>query len=415
MTVLENKIPEYIDDILSAEYQRVLVEKLRIHYQFSFDEKRSIQDALENIYYGKLGLHDLVGFLQKNIISVKIDINKLAMDIAGMCILPAEEYLKGQGQDVTAYIVSLGGNPSTYQKYVDTMKRAIEEEKAGTYDHDSYMNEDQKIAPAPSVIDEEERESVSIADLMPDERAAALKDFLENNLALILAPSSAATLNDINTALILTLGSNQENREDIIKIITNSKQLIGSKMIIDEGREVPQTGAAWLKDFNKIIGANHFEALMIARFLIESPSAKRLPEEEKQLLRNYLTLYHNIIAFPEPFLNLPVERWHVIPTVTEAIEKEAFKDYEEVPRQQKPASFVQKQTAKPITSPKATVPSRIESVVRTQKSVVPTMPDPQAIVEDSSELMNLKNMLLQYPSGSLERQAIEEEIKKLNN
>jgi hypothetical protein len=37
----------------------------------------------------------------------------------------------------------------------------------------------------------------------------------------------------------------------------------------------------------------------------------------------------------------------------------------------------------------------------------------QSNKEPLDELLNLKNMLLQYPPDSLERQAIEEEIKKI--
>jgi hypothetical protein len=413
VTMIQNqkKIPVEVEDLVYADYQKALSSRLRRSYKLSFDDQDRMEDGIFKIIKGQLFLKDFLTYLKDNIKTPHIDFQNLAKDITGTRLLVIKDYLKSQGQDVEAFIQSLGGNAETYKKYIITAHQALAEEKNGTYDHDSYLYEIKKKEVHPPQVEKDETETISELELTPEERLSSLESFLSDQLVNILQSEGGETIESINHALLLTIEENKEYHQRIIKILSDNKMIIGQKPLIINGNSLPQTASNWLQDIHVFVNGEQLDSLLLAKYMNDSPNTKLLGEPDKSLLHRFLLFYQNILLFPKSFSSLPPEEWNLIPTISKPSES---------------LSFAQQSNDLPITSIKAKVTS-ITPLVKQKEVKVPfkavsfeklkpVTPTPQTNqhINDSPELLSLKNLLLQYPVDSLERKAIEEEIKNLS-
>ncbi len=394
-TTISN-LPAPIQDIVLAEYQRVLSAKIRRAYHLSFEEKAFIENTVEDLFLGKVKISDLEVLLQKNITTKNIDIKKLASDIIGLRLYIATPFFKQQGQDIEVFLNARGGITEEYKNNAQTMKKAIAEEKAGTYDHDSYLY---PFIEKPKITEKEADPTLSqfdSDDLLPEEqRMARLENFFTEGIADALDLPSGELLEELNDELIVLLPDHPELQKNLKEKLSSGLFKIGTDNIVFEERPLAPTAANWLKEFFSVAGADSFDTLSIAKYIISSANAKKLSEEEQTKLRRFLTLYHNIHFFPTPFTAIPVDKWEIIPGARTTAAIPETKTLEKRTIETK---------APAIKQPKWSVP---------QSTAVPVVKDTTSPGPKSAELIELEKMRDQYAVGSLERSAIEEEIKHL--
>lgn len=422
------KLPASIQKIILSDFQRIISFEIGKIYNLSGSKISLINNLVYNIYFGEEKIYNLLPTIQ-HITGVDGETaKKVTADIIGKKLLIAKSFFSEKGEDIVSSLQVLGSNESIYSKDVEIAQQALKEEENSTYDHYIYLYRNQAEKSVIKKMDSSEDNSESEPNL--EDRFLALKGFFENNLLLTLAADTSPTLEEINESLILVLGDKPELNLEIEKIIEENKAIIGAQIVLAENQQVPPTVSNWIKDFNKINGTRNFDALEIAHYFIESKNARALSEKDRLMLRRLLLLYRNIKYFHEIFSNQPVEQWTIIPTVRPEQEIKFLETELIIPKQ----NSTQKSTT-PVIKPQPVItpiktktiikPSNLKPVSKPVTPIVkneakmattnnPTITKIKAISEKpSDELLALKNMLLQYPPNSLERQAIEDEIRKL--
>jgi hypothetical protein len=185
----------------------------------------------------------------------------------------------------------------------------------------------------------------------------------------------------VNRQLFFILAQDLEFRKVLVQSLYENTELISANNITVDGEDLKPTINNWLKDFISRYGGNASDSVSVSAFLINSDNAKKLSNEERDKLGKIIKTYINLKFFPDsmPSDDNEDDDWQIIP-------------YEPVYAE---ASVGDAEPA--ITKPE------VAPIVNNQP------------VDDDTNILELKNMLLQYPEGSLERTAIEEEIKNLQN
>lgn len=189
-----------------------------------------------------------------------------------------------------------------------------------------------------------------------------IKNIFEGQLSGVIRGNG--DVKGINEKILLILSvSNELSQEDLVKMLFTNQEKLTSKEFILDGKKQEPTISNWLKDFIKNNGGSIFDNLTLSQYLAKSENAKKIDVEEKRLLHKLLILYRNLKFFPESMGKTPTEEWEIVPL-----------DDEE----------------KPV-----------------RKNI--------KIGGEDERVVELRNLLEQYEPGSIERRAIEEELRKLNH
>lgn len=263
----------------------------------------------------------------------------------------------------------------------------------------------------------------------------------------------------INQRLFFILARDENFHIQLERALYENQEVVTSNIVSINGENVKGTVANWLKDYISQYGSQTYDSMSQSTFLINSENAKNISLGERELLAKVLKTYINIKFFPDSMPSDDGEGWEIIP-VDEEVKEEVMSDeimdmkketaeVSEVSERQtsysesykpvavKPArENTQKRQEQMIAKPARVVSTpkiNISTPTPVKKPITPlpkptSRPSPQqsqppiqvvsrppveTISNESDELLNLKNMLLQYPPHSLEREAIEEEIKKI--
>lgn len=197
-----------------------------------------------------------------------------------------------------------------------------------------------------------------------EEKKDSLALFQED-LAGLLDLREEFLIMELNESLIDLIIEDEKFKRDLESALYNNQEKLTYKTFKLNGKPERPTVASWLKYFIRKNGSGIFDNLSLADFINNSENAKILNSEEKERLTRLLKLYRNLKFFFTIFSNRPPEEWIIVPLTQVKEEK------------------VKARTVKPVKSRE----------------------------EEMAE--GLKIMAAQYQPGSLERKAIEEEIKKL--
>lgn len=208
----------------------------------------------------------------------------------------------------------------------------------------------------------------------------------------------------LNAVIFELIGKDEQYLNKIIKYFLDSQEKISSKRIILKGKSEEPTISNWIKDFVFENSSDIFSPIILAKYLTSGKNVVSLNQDEKQILRQILKIYRNLIFFPESMGVLPYKDWEIFP-----INKDLL------------SIFNNKNTKKPNSkiisqSDKASEPQKIT----TKDDLNNTKNDlEQKISEEinlkNKELQELKDMIEKYPEKSLEKKAIKSEIKKREN
>ncbi|HTX86649.1 MAG TPA: hypothetical protein VMC41_01110, partial [Candidatus Nanoarchaeia archaeon] len=122
-----------------------------------------------------------------------------------------------------------------------------------------------------------------------------------------------------------------------------------------------------------------------SRYAIDSENGRKLSESEKKIIIDLLTVYRNLKFFPDVFGDAPIDQWNILPVKPSEVKKE-----------------IPLKTRAALETARTSIPGRAEKAAAEEKSAA-----------DEQKMRELREALDKYPASSLQRKAVEEEIKKL--
>ncbi len=377
-------------------------------YKLSSEQIPVMIDLVEKIYVKDLRLADLYPFVKENFNFDDATARRFVCDVAGYKLLPVSDWL---GEDVANFIRSLGGDITTYTFENEALKKnATEEMTADTvalaeppelpplvddgseflvFPNDpeylkSIQGEDVDDEPG---VDDEEEQSGAAEDLSPEILGAQYKKMLTEELPKLLTVADHLFIEQFNFHLLDLLINHEDYKNDLVDVLLTSQVKIGSDTIVMDGRQVEPTAANWLRYFNSQKGSQMFDVVVLSDFLVNTTNTKFLSAQDKDLLSRLLQLYRNIKFFPDSLVGDEPEKWEILTFVGDPNYIYHDLNSSTIESQSKPSA--------PITSKP------------TEDLVKPPV--------DYLKLEALRRLSEQYPANSLERLAVDEEIKRLTD
>ncbi len=341
-------------DTLPEEAQLYFNSELMGQCFAGLKEKYKIKDdSLYDVFYDVVLADFDFSILDKTLAS-----KELVLDVLGQLFFPVAAFID---KDVKTEIENRGGKISDYQKIIQSFQGLIDDENFSTIEELADLQE-------------------STFDPAKEENAAL--NILSDQLRDVLSETNQEILADLNGAIVYLLINKPDFGAKANKTLLASQEIITEKGIVVDGKLQPGTVERWLKDFISENGSEMFNVVVLSKYLATANNAKNLGENDRRLVRRLLKLYRNLMFYPDSMAGLKIEEWEIIP-----MEKEA----KEVPLRAKVAA------ATPT-------PAKPKAVIIEKKEVAPAAP-----VKPADDL---EKMLSNYPAGSLERRALEQEIKK---
>lgn len=385
ISALSEEVSLYFSSDLSIK----ATEELMADYNI---EQEVIDDIIRDFFVTDFAISDL----EKNIAS-KIDnknkINNFISDFLGKLFLPIASFININIEDI---IKKHQGVVENYKKYVNDFLDLIESKN---FDDLGDFVEDLE-----DKIDFKEEEELVL-------------NFLGSNLVDILKNNDSSGVVKINGSALYLLINKEDCLEKFTKAFLFNSEKISAKNIIIDNREQEPTIANWIKHFIKENGSEIFSNIILAKYLT-SPTVKTLlNDEEKKILRKVLKLYRNLVFFPESMTNVPMENWEIIP-----IDRDNDSLNNNLDREQKIKKFNDQMNEKELkteTEPKIEIKTEIKPIEKIIDRSPETSKSPKTETLNllnlkDKELQELQELLIKYPEKSLERKAINIEIKKIN-
>lgn len=378
--IKNNKIPtpaaDYLGSMKAADLNIFICDK----YGISGDSITRYVVLVRDLFNKNLALSALVARIKEVFLFDEIKARNLALDIAGIRLLVANDWIG----NVDGYITSLGGDPAKYAKYVAEQITAVKKEKEDwaaelKQDSDKQAALLREKIPAAAV-----EEAVYVEPDFNKERNDSLNIF-SSQLNDFLSISSSYLLEEYNNILIDMISDEKgfAFRDQLVKAMLENKEKISSAPFLLTKKQAEGTIANWLKYFIEEKGSGLFNNIVLTDFLVKSANARTLKEEEKNKVKKLLLIYRNLKFFPESMPNQTGEDWEIIPSQEEDSSEKA----------------------RTVKAPALdAIPLKSSKMIAKERAVED---------EKKKKIDELNKMLANYPSGSLARKALAEEIKKL--
>jgi hypothetical protein len=420
------KLPSEVQDVLMSSFGASINLEISKKYNLDDSQANLFIDFTNDLYLKNLKIDNLEGKIISDLKLSADQAHSLALDIAGLKLLVADDYFKGE---ILNYLAKNNGDLTSYGQKVMEEKVAIEKEKKEELDlEEEPLNEgsDKEIKKsnekslenrANSRLDEL-NDQVRSLEFIEGEKKSAISLFRENLLDTLNSPADfEEVIQEYNESLIDLL-HDVDFKKDLENALYSNQEQITESRIHLEGREVDGTVSNWLKDFIKTNGSEFFSGVALAQYLSNSANIKNISPLEKHLISQLLKLYRNLSFFPDSMGNLPTSSWQIVPFDRMTQERVALKM---VPPIETPV-------AKPIFKPNLTPKTPIKEVIKETPVTQPIIT--KAIEEslnnapinnvsapvDSSEnildeITELNKEIANYPENSLEYRALKQEIE----
>lgn len=319
-----------------------------------------VNDFLLEIFINDFDFLKLESLI-KSQISNQNFFNELYCDFLGNIILPLSPFIK---VDVEKEIKNKNGDLKKYQLSIDVFNEIINDK--------NFENLLEVSANLDRITDIKEEERLSLY-------------FLEKDLVQILKSKDPSSAKKINGSILYILSKNPELAAKFSRaFLANQEKLTKNLLIINNKKEEP-TIANWINSFIKENGSDNFSNIALAKFLTSSVNCLSLDEFERRLVRKIIRLYRNLSFFPDSMANIPPEDWEIVPVDKDHLFSEkplGSKDRDSKPKEGLDDKKVEQEMEKILS-------------------------------EDEQKIKELELMLEKYPNKSLERKAIENELKKI--
>ncbi|MEA3449924.1 MAG: hypothetical protein U9Q85_03005 [Patescibacteria group bacterium] len=172
-----------------------------------------------------------------------------------------------------------------------------------------------------------------------------------------------------------------------------AKKLLNSEEKIDASKN---SVGDWIKKFIAKYGSDIFDNLIIIKFITDTEDSKKLEEKDKEKLSKLLMVYRNIKFFPESMPSDDGRGWEIIP-----IENIKTKDISKKKRLETPMTAEEKE---------------IEDLKKEEAEYRENSLERMALDEEIKKKQKVEQLLAmagKYKKGSLEHRALMEEVAKL--
>jgi len=224
---------------------------------------------------------------------------------------------------------------------------------------------------------------------LPIMREEAIIDLFQDNFTKIFGIENYDVWEKLKTVLIaiIVLEDRDSLKASIKNALMNNKERLTKNQITISNEEKEPTVGNWLTDYNSNLGQGAVDRLKLSQYMINGENIKKLDAGEKNKVKVLFKLF---------------EKLKLSSRTLEGVEEEIpiDEDYGHgwivngVPQPYKPSDEEEK-----LFDIASRVLAERDGLIKSS----PVSPD----------LQNLKQMLDQYPVGSIERRAVEEEIKNL--
>lgn len=356
-----NKIPKDAKDFLIAMEAVKLNSLICDKYSLKEEKIGKYIDLVSSLFFKEIKLSDLLKTSKELFGFDDVKAKAFSLDVAGIRLLVVKDWI----EDVEQYIKSLGGQVSSYTSYVDQQKKALTEEEKYFKEQ---LSEESVVAEETPALSTNEDVEVAIPAFDLDKEKHDSIDIFKANISELLAIPDIDIIREYNDILLeLLIDGGVATKDDLEKALYANQEKITTSQFIMDGKVSVGTIANWIKHFIAVKGSDMFDNIIVSSFLVQSPNAKTLSTEEKSVVRKLLLLYRNLKFFPKSMPNQTGDGWEIIPINLE------------------------------------------EEAQRTK--IIPNVELPTI----DSKLKELEDRLTKVADGSLQRRAIEEEIKKLKN
>jgi hypothetical protein len=381
-------LPKDVSSILDSAWSAKVNLDILNRNELSLDKSPVLLDLISAIFVKEVFLEDLPEKLS-NSLDINLDsASKIACDIAGMRLYNIEKWL---GVNIDRYILSLGGNISSYKKYPEEEVESLAEEKK------YFLEQTRSDADFFFIPKNKNPYNYEPEIDIEKEKNDAPNVFKKHILDLIASHESTDITERYNDILVLAL-EDTGFRSELVSALQNNHEIISNvKLIIDDKEQNPTIGN-WLKDFIKTNGSDVFDDLQVIEYLNLSKNSKKLEDKDRSLLRKIFKLYKNIAFFPESLAGVNRDNWQIIPLPDNELTHKPVVDVLEKGFNEESFSSESKNNS-----------LKDFSLEKAQMSQVP----PPPLSDNDKRLLELKNALVSYHSSTLEYKAIAQEIKRL--
>ncbi|MDD5031712.1 MAG: hypothetical protein PHR36_01550 [Patescibacteria group bacterium] len=208
------------------------------------------------------------------------------------------------------------------------------------------------------------------------------EDYFQNHLAKIFK-ISWYTFDNLWRKLeaillsIMVFSERDKFKKRLAQALLNNQEKITSNKIITNNQEKQPTIANWMQDYISNLGTGKINKLARTQYLINGKNIKNLTEEERKKIKTLFDLY---------------EKLKLSSLTLEGVEEEI-----------------------PVDDPghEGVIKGGVFEPYKEPKTLRPVAEKPESPKGGLDETVELQKMLAQYPAGSLERKAVEEELRKL--
>lgn len=391
-----NRLPEDVRDCLLSIKGDEIVALIAEKYKIGQDKVFLLAELIRKVYIKAIKPDDLPVATERLFNFEENIAYKMACDIAGARFLIVSDWL---GEDVEKLIISWGGNPATYAPHVNAQKTAIVKER-------QFFTE-QSINPYRSLDLANDLENLDeTEELSTDELYEHYKIVFKENILSHLISEDVLILREFNNDLgKILLDKGYEGKTQLSSALFLNQEKISDNSIVLDGRLVESTIGHWLEYFVRQKGGGITDAVAASDFVANSDNAKSIETETKEILIKLLALYRNIKFFPDSQPSQDPAEWQFFPIPE--IETTVVKN------------IARTEYAKPISQPVANIPASTQ--INVKANTIPFFDDNKFSLENKlrsenqkqiNEALRLQKMLSEYPEGSLEYLAIEEELKQ---
>lgn len=111
-------------------------------------------------------------------------------------------------------------------------------------------------------------------------------------------------------------------RDEFVDILEQSKEVLSKQPIEVRGRRVDATVGNWIKAFLAYERNRQLGSLALSKFVTTTPGAKALSAEERDRLRQILSLYQTIRTFPDSLFGIPVNEWEFVSVTGKVLQRQ---------------------------------------------------------------------------------------------
>ncbi|MFA6107037.1 MAG: hypothetical protein WC745_05215 [Patescibacteria group bacterium] len=195
---------------------------------------------------------------------------------------------------------------------------------------------------------------------------------------------------------IMSLDERDALKKQLTQSLAENQEKITSKRLLISGEEKDPTVANWILDYNRTLGTGGASGVARTQYLVNSINVKNLSKEEKEKIQKLFDLYKRLKLSSQTLegyeMDVPVNEMGVNGTIRQGV-------FEPTPPETKKDKIIQ---------------LIIDEMMGRIKPDVAGGGTTATASGTGNELSELKQLASEYPAGSLERRAIEEEIVRLN-